>query len=191
MRKFLFILVACISLAANAQSEASAVLAEQSDVEVAAATAVAQQARPAFGYLSYDSVFRSMPDYSVACRQLEELKVKYDAEAKRVEEEFNKKYEEFLEGQKDFPPTILQKRQSELQELLDKNILFKEDSKRLLAEAERELFAPLHAKLSAALKTIGEERGYQFVVSTDNHACPFVNPAMGENVGPLVADMLK
>ena len=62
-----------------------------------------------FGFFSYDSAFKSMPEYVIANKNISDLKNRYDAEAKRVEDEFNKKYEDFLEGQKDFPQNILEK----------------------------------------------------------------------------------
>ena len=67
-----------------------------------------------YGYLSYDEVFQSMPEYATMQANLQTLREKYEAEQKRVEDDFNKKYEEFLDGQAGFPKTILQKRQSEL-----------------------------------------------------------------------------
>ena len=84
-----------------------------------------------------------MPEYAIARTNLQDLRNKYDAETKRVEEEFNRKYEEFLEGQSDFAPTILQKRQTELQELLKKNVAFKAEIAKLLKQAEKEAYAPL------------------------------------------------
>ena len=85
-----------------------------------------------FGYLSYNAVMQAMPEYAAMQNSMAELRQKYEAEQKRVEDDFNKKYEEFLDGQKSYPKTILQKRQSELQEMLDKNIAFKKESQRLL-----------------------------------------------------------
>ena len=37
---------------------------------------------------------------------------------------------------RDFAPSILQKRQAELQEMMEKNVAFKNESKRLLAQAD-------------------------------------------------------
>ena len=68
-----------------------------------------------FGYLSYDSVMVAVPDYTELKTNMAQLREQYEAEQKRVENDFNKKYEEFLDGQASFPKTILQKRQSELQ----------------------------------------------------------------------------
>ena len=144
-----------------------------------------------FGFLSYEAALQSMPDYTLAQNKLAELKAQYQTEAKRVEDEFNRKYEEFLEGQREFPKTILQKRQSELQELMDKNIAFKQQGLAELARAEQEAMAPLRIKLIEALGKIGRERGYAFIVDTDQKAMPFINPAMGEDINQTVQDALK
>lgn len=145
----------------------------------------------AFGYFSYNEALQSMPEYASVQAQVAELRKKYDAEAKRAEDDFNSKYEDFLEGQRDFPPTILKKRQSELTELMAKNTAFRQDSQRLLAEAEREAYAPLHAKLTAMLKVIGEKEGFAFVINTDNNACPYINSGQGKDINQLVKDCLK
>lgn len=144
-----------------------------------------------FGFLSYEAALQAMPDYTLAQKKLADLKAQYQTEAKRVEDEFNRKYEEFLEGQREFPKTILQKRQSELQELMQKNIEFKQQSLDELAKAEQEAMAPLRIKLIEALGKIGRERGYAFIVDTDQKALPFINPAMGEDINQTVQDALK
>ena len=144
-----------------------------------------------FGFLSYEAALQSMPDYTLAQKNLADLKAQYQTEAKRVEDEFNRKYEEFLEGQREFPKTILQKRQSELQELMQKNIAFKQQGLDELAKAEQEAMAPLRIKLIEALGKIGHERGYAFIVDTDQKALPFINPAMGEDINQTVQDALK
>lgn len=144
-----------------------------------------------FGYFSYDKVLTSMPDYAVAQQKLAGLRAQYEAEASRVEKEFNAKYEQFLDGQHDFPQTILEKRQSELQELMERNIAFKAESRRLLVAAEEEALAPVHRKLAVAVQQIGMERGYAFVLNTDGNACPFINPAIGEDVTAALQNLLK
>ena len=113
------------------------------------------------------------------------------AEQKRVEQDFNLKYEEFLEGQRDFPETILRKRQTELKELLDRNVSFKAKGRQELAEAEVKAMAPLRKRLEAALSKIGRERGYAFILNTDAGAVPFINPDMGDDINQLVKDAFK
>lgn len=152
---------------------------------------VAAQTDVKIGYLSYEQAMRAMPEYAIAQKTLASLTAKYDAEASRVKGEFNQKYEEFLEGQKDFPQTILQKRQTELQELLEKNIAFKEESKRLLAAAEKDIMAPLKEKLAGILSQIAQKKGLAVIVNTDSNACPFIDPQISEDINQAVADALK
>ena len=144
-----------------------------------------------FGYFSYEEAFQSMPEYALALANLKDLKAKYDAEMKRVEEEFNRKYEEFLDGQGDFAPTILQKRQTELQELLKKNVAFKAESAKLLQQAEKEAYAPLREKLATAVQSIGASRGYAFILNTDGDALQYVDESMGVDLTQDIISRLR
>ena len=144
-----------------------------------------------FGYLSYETALKSMSDYTIVQQKLADLRQQFQDETLRVEDEFNRKYEEFLEGQREFPQSILKKRQMELQELLDKNIAFKENSRKELEKAEQDLMAPLKIRLIEVLGKIGRERGYAFIIDTDVKALPFINPAMGHDLNQLVQDALK
>jgi outer membrane protein len=143
------------------------------------------------GFLSYDSALKAMPDYVVTQQTLADLRAEYDKELKRVEDEFNRKYEEFLDGQKDFPKTILYKRQTELKDLMERNVTFKANSRRELAEAERAAMMPLRQALNELLAEIAKERGFALILNTDADACPYIAPAMGEDINQIVHDALK
>lgn len=162
---FLLIVLGVLSLTANAQTR--------------------------FGYFSFDNVLKLMPDYVMAQRSIDDLRQKYDAEMKRAEDEFNSKYEEFLDVQKDLVPAILRKRQAELQEMMQKNINFKNESQRLLKQAEADAFAPVKNKLYNALTKVGQAQGYAFILNTDGDACPYVNPEMGEDATELIKEALN
>ena len=115
-----------------------------------------------------------MPGYTIAKHNMDELREKYDAETKRVETEFNAKYEEFLDGQRTYAKTILEKRQAELRELMEKNIAFKAEATRLLQQAENDAYAPLKAKINEEAKKIGKQKGFAFILNTDNNAAPYL-----------------
>lgn len=144
-----------------------------------------------YGYFSFSEALKAMPAYAIAERDMASLRAKYEEEGKRVEDDFNKKYEQFLDGQRDFAPSILQKRQAELQEMMEKNVAFKNKSKRLLAQADAESKAALKVRLRAIVARIGADRGYAFILNTDNDAVPYVNNAVGEDINALVKDAVK
>lgn len=145
---------------------------------------VAAQVR--FGYMSYSQVCKQMPEFAQAQKSLEELKAVYQKEATRNEDEFQRKFSEFLEGQKDFPSNILQKRQAELQDLMDKGIAFRRECQDLLDRAERDLMKEVESKLNEAIRQVGLESGYAYIANTDGNALPFVNPLVGDDVTLLV-----
>ncbi|MDE7455817.1 MAG: OmpH family outer membrane protein [Prevotella sp.] len=168
IKRILFLLLSVVALTASAQEGPQQ------------ATALK------FACLSYDSVMQAMPAYAEMLTSMAQLRQQYGAEQKRVEDDFNKKYEEFLDGQASFPKTILQKRQSELQELLDKNIAFKKESQKLLDNAQAEQVSAMTATIQAAVNAIAKERGYAFVLNSDKQAVTFVNPSMGEDITEAV-----
>ncbi|SDO08610.1 periplasmic chaperone for outer membrane proteins Skp [Prevotella communis] len=170
MKKFLLVIFACIAMAAQAQDNAPALK---------------------FGYLSYDLALKSMKEYATVQMRMDSLRSAFNAEMQRVEDEFNRKYEDFLEGQKDFPRTILLKRQTELQEMMQKNIDFKQQLQRELTDTEAQLMAPLRIHLNEAIATIAREQGLALVINTDANACPFIEPAMGVDVNELVVKKLN
>lgn len=144
-----------------------------------------------YGYFSFSEALKAMPAYAIAERDMASLRAKYEEEGKRVEEDFNKKYEQFLDGQRDFAPSILQKRQAELQEMIEKNVAFKKESKRLLDQADAESKAALKVRLRAIVARIGADYGYAFILNTDNDAVPYVNNAVGEDINAIVKDAVK
>lgn len=170
MKKFLLVIFACIAMAAQAQDNAPALK---------------------FGYLSYDMALKSMKEYATVQMRMDSLRSAFNAEMQRVEDEFNRKYEDFLDGQKDFPRTILLKRQTELQEMLQKNVAFKQQSVQEMKDTEAQLMAPLRIHLNEAIATIAREQGLALVINTDANACPFIEPAMGVDVNELVVKKLN
>ena len=189
MHKFItaMAIMLAMPLAGAAQTEPSP--QPSAAVEGAPRHTAAQQQAVAFryGYVHYDSVFHAMPEYAGAQASLAALRKKYDKEMKRAEDEFNAKYEDFLDGQRDFVPSILHKRQAELQDLLDKNTAFRAEARRLLAQAEKEALAPVHAKLKAAIEQTARAYGLAFVLNGDDSSCPYVNPTLSLDVTAAVA----
>jgi len=141
-----------------------------------------------FGYLSCDSVLHQMAEYKKCQADMQELKGKYEQEAARVEEDFNKKYEDFLEGQASFPKNILLKRQTELKEMMQKNIEFKKESQRLLRKAEKEATDNVRKKLDNAIALVAKAKGLAFVINTDRGACPYTDPEQGTDI---TADVMR
>ena len=181
-KNLLFLGLALVALSASAQ---------QNQTPAEQPAAIVAQPALRFGYFSFEQVFHTMPGYAIAKHNMDELRTKYDEETKRVENEFNSKYEEFLDGQRSYAKTILEKRQAELRELMEKNIAFKAEANRLLKQAEDEAFAPLKAKVNEEAQKMGKEKGFAFILNTDNNAAPYLNAEMGEDITAALEEKLK
>ena len=144
-----------------------------------------------FGVCSYSTLLKSMPEYLMAQRSIDDLRQKYESEMKRSEQEFNAKYEEFLDEQRDLVPAILRKRQTEIQEMMEKNVAFKQEAQRLLKQAETDALAPVKLKLNKAMAKVGAQQGYAFILNTDGDACPYINPEMGEDATEAIKAQLN
>ena len=144
-----------------------------------------------YGFVNTDSVLHAMPEYAMAQRSLTALRQKYDREMKRSEDDFNIKYESFLDQQRDLVPSILHKRQAELQDMMEKNIAFKAEARRLLAQAEADAMAPLREQINELLQQVAKDMQLAFVLNTGSDACPYVNPTMSVDITDTLIDLLK
>ncbi|MBR2360885.1 MAG: OmpH family outer membrane protein [Bacteroidaceae bacterium] len=142
--------------------------------------------KPKFGYLSYSEVIKLMPEYVRAQEKLNLLQQRYDEELARADNEFNLKFSEFLEGQKNFPENILLKRQKELQDLMEKSIKFKSEMKTLLAQARKDFCAPVEEKLNAVIADVALQLQLEYVLNTDNNSYPYISKDSGLNITEFV-----
>lgn len=148
-------------------------------------------ARPRYGVLSYDSLLTAMPEYVRALESLSRIRQQYEEEAEYNASNFKRLFAEFLDGQKNFPKSILLKRQRDLQNEMERDLAFREQADSLLRAAEADLMGPVRSRLDAAIRAAGAERGYDFIINTDRDACPYYNPLLSEDAAPYVRTQLN
>lgn len=144
-----------------------------------------------YGSISYNQILKSMPEYVKADSDFAELKAKYDKEMKASEEEFNAKYVTFLSEQSNYAPSILRKRQSELEDMMKRNEQFRLESIQLLENAHESMIQTAKDKLNAAIRIIAAENQLAFVLNTDSDAVPYLDPEMAVNITDAVLESLK
>lgn len=178
MRKtILSIILAAAALTAGAQTVTEEPTASGYDTEAAS--------RPLFGYLSYSAALRELPEYAEAESATAQLRASFQKEMERSRDEFNLKYEAFLDEQSTLVPSIRRKRQVELEDLLNANRAFREEARRQLAQSEAEAMRPARQKLDELIARAARKMGLAFVVNTDSDACPYIDPALGIDLNGL------
>ena len=146
---------------------------------------------PRYGYCSHRQLLESMPEYAQVVAQLKSLRGKYESEASHNEEDFRRRFQEYLQGQKEFPEAILLKRQADLERSMEEGLAFRAQADSLLQQAETDLMQSLHARIDAAIRAVAVEHGYECVVNTDAGAFPFLNPALSEDITTFVSEKLR
>uniref|UniRef100_UPI0040266A00 OmpH family outer membrane protein n=2 Tax=Alloprevotella sp. TaxID=1872471 RepID=UPI0040266A00 len=155
-----------------------------------ALTATAQSS-VRFGYVNVDSLLHTLPAYAEVQTNMEKLRAKYAIEAEYNESSFRRQYAEYLQGQKQFTPNILAKRQADLQESLQKGLRFRQQADSLLRQAEAEMLRPIRQNINAAIRAVGLEHGYEYILDTSTPVYPFIHPSVGEDVTAYIKEKLQ
>lgn len=195
MMKKLLTMAAVLLASASLQAQDVEAGVQPEDVPAVATTvepaAVVVNQTLKFGYLSYKQVLEAMDGYDETQRTIAGLRQAYEQELSRSEEMFSKQFSEYVDGQKSFPDNIRLKRQKELQQTMEQSLQFKQEAKALLEQKEEEALDQLRGRLNGVISEIGTERGYAFVLNTDNNAYPFVNGGLGDDITSEVLNRLN
>ena len=123
-----------------------------------------------FGVVDIESVFTAMPETTAMQTQLQETSKKYEDEFMKLQEEVNKLYADFQTIQEDAntPASIKERRLQEVQDRYAKVQQFRETAQQDLARLEQQLSAPIQQKLTDAIKAVGAEGGYTFIMPNED-----------------------
>lgn len=128
-----------------------------------------------FGHVNSYEVIQVMPEYEKAMADLQDLHKKYSDEIKRAEDEFNRKYTEYVQQQDSLPKNIAERRQKELQDLAERGQQFQQEVQENLQKAQQDMTAPIIKKVEDALVAVGQEGGYIYIFDLGRTSIPYVN----------------
>lgn len=135
-----------------------------------------------FGFFSLVDVLDALPEYKTAQDDYNLLLERCDSEIARSEEELTRNYVAFLDGQSTFPEPILRKRQKELQDLVDRSVVLRDQLKDWLAQAHDSLFLPINDKVDKAVERVCLRNNLAFAIDTDKQAYRYINPNFGVDI---------
>ena len=146
--------------------------------------AQAQQALK-FGTVNSQEIFMLMPEKATAEKTLQDINKKYEDEFVKIQEEFTKKYKEYMALGDTIPETIRARRMQEVQDSQSRIESFREMAAQDIQKQQEALFMPIQQKLMEAIKSVGAEGKYTYIFDL---AYPVViyQGAPSEDVTPLV-----
>ena len=144
---------------------------------------VAQEVKIA--YVKTQEVFMAMPEVSDMEKQMADLNEKYKMELQQMQEEYQKKYSDFIAQQDSLTENIKLRRMQEIQDIQGRMDNFMQVAQQ---DVQQELLQPIQQKLQNAIKAVGDEKGYTYIIDpaallyTGNaavDATPFVRTKLG------------
>ena len=142
--------------------------------------AIAQEVKIAF--VKTQEVFMAMPEVSGMEKQMADLNEKYRVELKQMQDEYQKKYSDFVAQQDSLTENIKLRRMQEIQDI------FVQVAQQDVQKKQQELLQPIQQKLHEAIQKVGEEKGYTYIIdpaallytgTNAVDATPFVRTKLG------------
>ncbi len=109
-------------------------------------------------------IFNAMPETAAAETELANLNQSLRGELQRMEEEYNKKYTEFMQQQDSLTQSIKIRRMQEVEDIKNRIETFYQQAEQDVAKKRNDLNAPIVQKIQTAIKAIGEEHGYTYMM---------------------------
>ena len=137
-----------------------------------------------FGHINAQEIITVMPEFTKAQNDIQTLEKQLTAELQRTQEEFNKKYQEFQQAiaKDSLPPNIAERRQKELQDMMQRQEQFQQDAQQQMAKAQNDAMAPIYQKLDNATKAVGAAEGVIYIFDLARTSIPYVNESQSINL---------
>lgn len=142
------------------------------------------------GVFNSQEVITIMPEYNAAMSELENMNLKFQTEGKKLQEELEKKYQEYTSTAETLEPAIRQYKETELARLQQSIQEFATSAENNIKKKQQELMMPIITKINQAIKKVGDENGYTYIIDNAANIIPYVSPN-AENVLPLIKKALN
>lgn len=145
----------------------------------------AQNALGSVAYVNTKEILNALPEKTKATEQLIQLSENYKAELQLMQNEYNKKYSDFITYQNSLAENIKLRRMQELTELENRIQEFMKLSQKDIEEQEKVLLKPLTQRINEAINSVGVEQNFVVIYDLADPGIAFVSPN-AVNANPLV-----
>ena len=131
-------------------------------------------AQAKFAHMNSQEVIAVMPEFTKAQADLDAMSKKYQDEMQRTNEEFQKKYQEFLAQADSLPKNIAERRQKELQDMAQRQEQFQQEAYQSMQKAQQDAMAPIYQKLDEAIQAVGKAESVVYIFDLARTPIPVV-----------------
>lgn len=148
---------------------------------------VAQESKIA--YINSQELFAKMPELGAIETQMTTKQEQVKKNAAALEAEYNNKMEEFKKSTDEVTEALLMDRQKQIQQIEERYQAFIQNSQKEVQDLQQKLLAPVQEKLQNAIKSVGEEKGYTYILDIASGSVAYHSPS-AIDANPLVKSKL-
>ena len=141
-----------------------------------------------FGHINTQELFTQMPEVAQIKLKMDTIQSQYENQLASMNEEIQKKAQDYQAQEATMADAVKQIRQQELQEMQQRIQLFYQTAEQDIQKKQQELLTPVHEKMAKAIKAVGERENYTYIfdsqamVHIGNDALD-VTPAVKKELG--------
>jgi len=116
-------------------------------------------------HVNFQEVLMSMPEIPGIEQETAKISEEYRKELEMMQSDYQRKLSDYVAQQDSLTENIKLRRQQELQDLQERMSNFYENAQKEIPERNQKLIQPVQEKVLKAIKEVGEEKGYTYIVS--------------------------
>ena len=116
-----------------------------------------------FGHINTQELFTQMPEVNQIKLKMDTINSQYENQLAMMQEEIQKKMQDYQAQEATMADAVKQIRQQELQEMNQRIQLFYQTAEQDIQKKQQELLAPVHEKMVKAIKVVGDREGYTYI----------------------------
>ena len=144
---------------------------------------VAQETKIA--YVNSQELFGMMPELNSIETEMSNKQEQVKKNAAALEAEYNNKLEEFKNSSAEVTEALLMDRQKQIQQIEERYQAFMENSQKEVQSLQQKLLTPVQEKLQKAIKEVGEEKGFIYILDLASGSVAYHSPT-AVNANPFV-----
>jgi outer membrane protein len=139
-----------------------------------------------FGHVNSDELIQSLPEFDSANVKLEKFRKDLVNALELMSVELNNKSETYNKESKNYSDIVKQTKEQELVDMNKRIQEFQNNAQQQLQEKQGELFQPIMAKVDKAIKDVGKEGGFIYILSIgQGTSLLYFDDTKSTNVTPL------
>lgn len=142
-----------------------------------------------FGHFDSSVIVKAMPEYAKSQTELQNLSKQFEDDIKRMQDELQKKGQEYDRQRDSLPDNVKKRREEELQNLYQRIQQTSADDRDSLQAASAQKMQAITQKIIAAVKAVGDEGKYIYIMDTTG-GIPYISSTLSEDVTKKIREKL-